>query len=262
MRVPDLSVVLPCYNERVSLAIAVAEYCRVLPAAGIHNFELIVVDDASTDGTGALAEALARSEPRLRLLRHERNEGQVASILDGFRAARGLVLTHNGIDLPFHPRDVARMLASIQDGADVVVVERAHRKVYSPLRKVLSWGNICLLKTLLGSPFTDHNFVQFYRAEVVETVPVRSRGVSTVTPELIVRALRAGFRVESCRAEYHERQEGRSTINPRKVAHALGETFRLWQLMRPVAAARAAAPESAPHTQPRRRASQNSEVSR
>lgn len=243
MLTPELSVILPCYNERAALADAIAVYCRELTAAGVEDFELVVVNDASTDGTGELAEELARSEPRLRVFHHERNQGQSGGILTGFRAARGRVLTHNGIDLPFHPRDAARMLALVRDGADVVVVERANRQAYSLVRKVVSWTNVLLLRLLFGSPFRDHNFVQFYRREVIESLPVVSRGVSTVTAELLFRARRAGYRVEACPAEYHARTVGVSTVTPAKVLHAVTETFRLRWLMwvGPSAARQAAA---------------------
>jgi glycosyltransferase involved in cell wall biosynthesis len=261
VRVPELSVVLPCYNEQASVAVAVASYCRALKEAGLDDFELIVVDDASTDRTGDVAEAIARSEPRVRVLRHDRNRGQVVSILDGFKAARGRVLTHNGIDLPFHPEDSARALAMVRDGVDVVVVERSHRRAYSLARKAISLANVSLLKLLFGTPFADHNFVQFYRAEVIASVPVLSRGVSTVTPELILRALRAGFRVRSCEAEYHERREGRSTITTKKVLKTTWETFRLWRLMRPVVA-EAARPAVIPHPKARQLGGRKREVQR
>lgn len=226
---PELSVVLPCWNEEAALPGAVAVYLSALPASGVESFEVLIVNDASTDRSGAIADELARSDPRVRVLHHERNQGQVAGILNGFRAARGEVVTHNGVDLPFDPADTAAMLQVIREGADVVVVERTTREAYGLLRKVLSAGNVALWRLLFGSPFRDHNFVQFYRRAVVAGLPVVSRGVSTVTPELIVRARRAGFRVVARPAAYHRRRSGSSSITVKKVAHAAIETLRLWR---------------------------------
>lgn len=237
MLTPELSVVLPAYNERDGLAAAAAAYLRDLPAVGVTAFELILVDDGSTDGTGEAAEGLARADDRVRVVRHPRNRGQVAAILSGFRAARGAVLTHNGVDLPFRPADTAGPLGMVRAGADVVVVERADRRAYGVARWAMSRANVALLRLLFGSPFRDHNFVQFFRREVVAAVPVLSAGVSTVTPELILRARRAGFAVRACSAEYHRRATGRSTVTARKAVHTLAETLRLWRLMRPGAAA-------------------------
>jgi glycosyltransferase involved in cell wall biosynthesis len=229
---PDLSIVLPAYNEQASVHAAVDVYRAALDQAGIRDYEIIFVNDGSTDETGVMLDALAEADPRLRVLHHSRNQGQVRAILNGFRAARGRFVTHNGIDLPFQPRDLGRALACFTAGADVVVVERTDRASYGLVRKVLSRANVWLLRLLFGSPFRDHNFVQFFRREVIEVVPVRSTGVSTVTTELIVRSLRHGFRVVPVAAEYHRRQSGRSTITPRKVLHALGQTLWLWWLLR------------------------------
>ena len=225
---PELSIVLPAYNERRGLAAAVETYLRELPAF-VPDFELVVVNDASTDGTGDVADTLAAGDARVRVLHHATNCGQVAAILNGFRAARGRVVTHNGIDLPFHPRDTAGPLERLRAGADVVVVERIDRRAYGFTRWAMSRANVLLLRGMFGSHFRDHNFVQFFRREVVEALPVVSRGVSTVTPELIFRAVRAGFIVEAMPAEYHERATGRSTITLRKAAHAFAETLRLWR---------------------------------
>ncbi len=228
---PELSVVLPAFNESNGLRAAVSCYLAELSAAGIDG-ELIIIDDASTDGTGAVADELAANDARVRVVRHERNLGQVAGIRNGFRHARGAIVTHNGVDLPFHPRDTRRMIEAIRAGSDVVVVQRASRAAYGIRRKVISWANIGMLKLLFGSPFVDHNFVQFYRSEVTRRLPIRSNGVSTVTPELIFRAIRAGYRVTAETAEYHERRTGTSSIRLGKVLHAFGQTIRLWGLLR------------------------------
>jgi dolichol-phosphate mannosyltransferase len=228
---PELTVVLPGYNERAALAAAVDAYRASFTRHGI-DFELLVIDDASTDGMGELADRLAMGDSRIRVLHHERNQGQVAGILHGFREARGCFLTHNGMDLPFNPNATETALALLREGADVVVVERRDRKSYGTVRRVLSWLNVLVLKAVFRSPFRDHNFVQFFRREVVAALPVRTSGVSTVTPELILRALSAGYRVVNATADYHPRQSGRSTITPGMVFRTTRELVRLWQVLR------------------------------
>ncbi len=228
---PELSIILPAYNESAGLAHAVRLYLAELTSVGLEDFEIIVVNDASKDNTGAIAEQLEQEDSRIRVLHHERNQGQAAAILNGFRVARGEVLTHNGVDLPFHPGDTLGPLMQIREGADVVVVERRNRKAYGWYRKVISWCNIALVKTLFRTPFRDHNFVQFYRRHVLETVPVLTKGVSTVTPELIFRARRTGFRVEGTITDYHERRTAKSTVTWRKIVQTTWETLRLWRLL-------------------------------
>ena len=195
----ELTVILPAYNESAAVAVAVKQYLAALPGC-CDGFEIIVVNDGSSDDTGAVADQMAREHSQVRVIHHETNRGQVASLLRAMADGRGRVVTHNGIDLPFEPRETGRMLEHTRDGADVVVVERDDRQAYGLFRQVISWCNIALVKLLLRSPFLDHNFVQAYRRIVLETITVESRGVSTVTPEIILKAHEAGFRVDRMRA--------------------------------------------------------------
>ena len=264
---PPLTVVLPVYDERASLEPALERYRRALVEQGLGDAELLVVDDGSRDGSGELAEALAaawaKSEtastsaaahssaaqaardvgsannvtlasatPRLRVLRHPVNRGQVAALRTGFAAARGTVVTHNGIDLPFAPERTSEALAPFAAGADVVVVERENRAANGVWRTVVSWGNVLVWKLLFGSPFADHNFVQLFRRDVLASLPVVSRGVNTVTAELLLRAHWAGYRVVRLRAPYEQRRTGKSSIRPRAVVRAAREVVRLRLLLR------------------------------
>ena len=229
---PQFSVVLPGYNEREGIQAAIDAYLDALPRCGVSDFEIIIIDDGSTDGTGALADQIAREQPRVRVFHHERNLGMMAAVLHGFRQAKGDVVTYNGVDIPFDPLDTGMALEKIREGADVVVIERTNRDCYGPARKVISWANILVLRGLFRTPFWDHNFVQFFRREALASLTVCSRGVSTFSAELIFRARRNGLRVEGRHAAYHERRTGQSTITARKVFHTAWETLRLWWLLR------------------------------
>lgn len=228
---PELSIILPGYNERESLAAAVEAHRRACESGGIGDFEMIIVDDASSDGMDEVARQLAANDRRIRVLTHIANGGQVEAILTGFRAARGAVVTHNGIDLPFDPNDLIHVMSRFDNGADVVVVERRDRRAYGWGRTLLSWANVAVLRLLFRSPVRDHNFVQFYRREVFASLAVRSRGVSTVTAELIVRAFAAGYRIDRVKADYHARRAGRGTVGAGKAFAALRETLRLRALL-------------------------------
>ncbi len=230
---PRLTLVLPAFNEEASLPQALRRCAESLEHAGLTDHEIIVVNDGSTDRTGELAEAHAARDRRVRVIHHAVNRGQSAAFLHGFARARGRVIGWNGTDLPFDPGDVPRVLDLIDAGADVVVVERRDRSAYGVVRRLISWANVLTLKALFASPLNDHNFVQFFRREVLTALPVRSRGVSTVTAELIFRARRAGYRVAAMTADYHPRRAGSSTITPARVLHTLAETLRLrWILWR------------------------------
>jgi len=227
----ELSIVLPAYNEESAVAGAIETYLQALEPCGA-SFEIVVIDDGSTDGTFAAAERAAEGHPAVRVLRNERNVGQVATILRGLEVSRGEFVMHNGVDLPFDPGDTCKVLARLRDGADVVVVERADRRAYGAVRKLVSWANVRLVRTLFGSPFIDHNFVQAYRRRVLRSIAIESRGVSTVTTELILKSLAAGFRVESLTEQYHARGTGHSSVTVAKIVHTVNELFRLRGILR------------------------------
>jgi glycosyltransferase involved in cell wall biosynthesis len=227
----ELSVILPAYNEGAAVAKAVERYAAALPRF-CRNFEIVVINDGSTDDTLLVARDAARDRPYVRVLNNETNLGQSRSLLRGFAEARGAAVMHNAMDLCFDPDDTGLVLDVLRQGADVVVVERKDRQAYGIVRKVISWGNILLTQALIGSPFTDHNFVQAFRRSVLEAIQVETTGVSTVTTELIVKAHRLGLNVRSLSAAYHARREGKSTITLGKILHTMRELRRLGAIMR------------------------------
>jgi dolichol-phosphate mannosyltransferase len=123
---PALSVVIPAYNEAPNVEPCYRELVEVL-AAGGRAFEVVFVDDGSTDDTAAAVRRLARADPRVRLLRFRRNAGQTAALDAGFRAARGAVVVTMDADLQNDPRDIPRLLAALA-GQDAVCGWRVDRR--------------------------------------------------------------------------------------------------------------------------------------
>ena len=229
----QLSIILPAYNEGEAITVAIEEFARCVPQFGF-DAELIVIDDGSPDDTWQHAQNAAAGVEWIRLLRNERNRGQVYSIQRGFAEARGRVVTHNGVDLMFDPAQSPMLLHEIDNGADVVVVERQNRSAYGVIRKLMSRANVALVHFLLRSPIRDHNFVQAYRREVIDAITIETNGVSTVTTEWIVKAHRMGFRLKSLKLPYHPRVVGESTITWRKTLHSVLQLFRLARVIRRV----------------------------
>ena len=124
-RVPELSVVLPAFNEAESLPLLWSELAAVLDAGG-WPAEVIFVDDGSTDGTAALVRDFRARDPRVRLIRLAANSGLSAALDAGLGRARGGIIVTMDTDLQNDPRDIPRMLAHL-DGYDAVTGWRQRR---------------------------------------------------------------------------------------------------------------------------------------
>ena len=201
---PLITVVMPCHNERST----VAEILNRVLAVPVSK-EIIVVDDASTDGSAEIVEAMAQREPSIRLLRQEKNEGKGAALRRGFKKARGEVVIVQDADLEYDPREYPLLLQPILDGnADVVY---GSRFVGHPRRVMLYWhtlGNSFL--TWLSNITTNLNLTDMetcykaFRREVIQSIPLESNRFG-FEPEITAKIARRGYRIYEVPISYHGR---------------------------------------------------------
>jgi dolichol-phosphate mannosyltransferase len=123
---PAVSLVIPVYNEEENLPVLHGEIRQAMDGAGVP-YEVIYVDDGSTDASPEVLRRLARADARVRILRQRRNAGQSAALDAGFRSARGPVVVTLDADLQNDPADIPRLLERM-DGFDVVSGVRAQRQ--------------------------------------------------------------------------------------------------------------------------------------
>jgi glycosyltransferase involved in cell wall biosynthesis len=148
-----LSVVIPVKDERDNLH-PLAERLRDALCGG-PVWEVVFVDDGSTDDTFAVLADLAAADPRVKAVRLRRNFGQSAAMQAGFDAAAGDVIVTMDGDLQNDPADIPLLLARLTDGYDAVFGQRAKRQDKLLLRKVPSWCANYLIRKVLGVPFRD-----------------------------------------------------------------------------------------------------------
>jgi dolichol-phosphate mannosyltransferase len=241
-------VVLPTYDERENLPTVVALTRAALatcdpPVAGT----VLVVDDASPDGTGELADELAAEHPDVRVLHRERKGGLGGAYLDGFAtalAAGADLVIEMDADLSHDPADVPRLIHAARRGADVVLGSRyaAGGGVEGwPLhRRWLSRAGGRYAAAILGLPLTDlTGGFKCFRASALRMLNrelVHSRGYAFQI-ELTFQAARAGLEIAEVPIVFREREHGRSKMSPAIALEAI------WR----VPAMRLAAIESAPH---------------
>jgi glycosyltransferase involved in cell wall biosynthesis len=223
---------MPGYNEEANVERAVGRAVAALEGSGL-DFEILVVDDGSSDRTGEIAERMAAADRRVRVLRNERNVNYGVSLQRGIRAARGEWILHDGMDLPLAPEEVGEISRHFED-ADVVVMRRLDLGAHPPWRKLTSRVNHLLLRLLFRPRAADLNFVQFYRRSWVQSVRLMSTSPAFVTPELILRAERTGKRVREVGAVFQRREAGRGHFGkPKDVLWTLGDMARLrWSVWR------------------------------
>jgi len=123
---PEISVVIPVYDEEENLPVLAAELRAALGGLG-RSYEILYVDDGSTDGSPGVLRRLAEEDPAVRVIRQRRNAGQSAALDAGFRFARGTIVVTLDADLQNDPADIPRLL-EIMDVFDVVSGVRTHRQ--------------------------------------------------------------------------------------------------------------------------------------
>src|SRR5262249_16311310 len=130
------------------------------------EFEILLINDGSTDGSGEKMEALAARYPEVRVLHNPKNLNVGATIHVGFRAATKTFLVHNAIDLPLAPENMGTLVEKMKN-LDVLILERDSYPGYTPWRLVCSKLNRFLLKVLFDVKVQDLNFTQLYRTACI-----------------------------------------------------------------------------------------------
>lgn len=136
-QVNDISIVIPIYNEEESISFLYRKLLNTLTALN-RKYEIIFVDDGSTDGSLSILEELRKKDNALKIIKFGRNYGQTAAIDAGFKAAQGEVVVTMDGDLQNDPADIPRLLDELKKGFDCISGWRFPRKD-SLMRRLLSW---------------------------------------------------------------------------------------------------------------------------
>ncbi len=224
-----LSFVFPAWNEEEMISqtvVAATEAGQELIAQHeVVDYEIVLVDDGSSDRTPTLIDELAAADTHVRAVHHERNRGLGASVRSGFDAAKGDAILYTDADLPFDLLllQKAFRLLRIYD-ADIVSMYRFDRTAEGPKRYLYSHLYNWLVRSLLGVRLRDVNFAgKLIRREVLDRVDLRSEG-SFVDVELMAQAVRLGFNIIQFGVDYFPRTRGTSTLaDPGVIAGIIGD---------------------------------------
>lgn len=201
MNGPDLSIVMPVYNERETIERAVA---GVLEAAAAPSFELVIVDDGSTDGTSEILEQTTWPD-EVRLLRHDRNRGKGAAVRTALAEAKGRFSAIMDADLEYDPRDLRLLLEPLISGRAEVVYGTRSFKSHSAYsfwyvvgnRGVTFAANL-LYNSWISDIMTGHKAMS---TELFRSLDLRERGFA-IEAEITARLLARGVRIYEIPIEY------------------------------------------------------------
>lgn len=227
----SLSIVVPAYNEGQNLYAAVLDVLTAARWAGLDDFEIIVVNDGSTDDTGRVADCLARQCAQIRVVHHPRNAGLRAAYESGLAVATLAYVT-------WVPGDGEMALASIGDifravgSADLVIPYHGtpHKRTW--LRRLLTWGSTAQLNWLLGHDLNYWQGTVVYPRALALRLP-RTEAGFFVMAEMLACALERDLTYTEVPLEHQERLSGVSkAVGWSKVWAAQKLILRLWWRLR------------------------------
>ena len=216
------------YVERAVRA-AEDECQRLIDIGEIAAYELLIIDDCSTDRTAEIADALAEADPRIRVVHHPVNRGLGGSIKTGFGNVRGDVVLYTDADLPFEMLELGRALRVLRHyEADMVSAYRLDRTGEGPRRAVYSFIYNALVQMSFGTRVRDINFAfKLVRRHVLDVAQPVSEG-SFIDAELVIRAQKLGFHIVQIGVDYFPRSRGVSTLSsPAVIRRMLSEMREL-----------------------------------
>jgi len=226
MSVPGAVVCLPTYNERDNLEPMVRALAEVLPEGG----RVLVIDDNSPDGTGEIADRLAAELPWLEVLHRPEKQGLGRAYVDGFHHALAegadLVLEMD-CDFSHDPRDLPRLIASVEAGADLALgsryVEGGGTENWGLVRRLISRGASIYTRVLLMPIHDATGGFKCFRRTVLESIDLESIDAAgyVFQIETTYRTLRKGFRVVEVPIRFVDRTAGESKMSRAIVLEAI-----------------------------------------
>lgn len=208
MSYPSITIAIPAYNEEENIEWIVKDCLNSLPKY-FSNYEVLVVDDGSKDGTGEISDRLSKKYKNLRVI-HQKNGGYSHAMLTGIRNAKKEFVAYVPADGQYTVSDMSKMYP-LMESSDLVLGYRGIRKDYNFYRKFISYGYLIFLWLLFGITVKDLNGPNIWRVSEVnklkEIYSVKSKGVFLLA-EIVARFKKKGLRITEAPSVYRSRRGG------------------------------------------------------
>ena len=229
-KVKKVSIVIPVFNEEENVPILYERLKEVLDSLP-YEYEIIFVNDGSTDGTGKVLEEIAKKDKKVKVVEFARNFGQTPAMVAGMDYATGdVIITMDG-DLQNDPKDIPRLLEKIEEGYDVVSGWRKNRKDAAVSRKLPSKIANWLIGKLTGVKIHDYGCtLKAYRSDVIKRVRLYGE-LHRFIPAL-ASTVTSVDRIIEIPVEHHPRVYGKSKYGISRTFKVISDLFFIWFMKR------------------------------
>ncbi len=229
-RLPGISVFLPSHNEEPNVERVVRGFLAELPRVA-DDYEVIVVNDGSTDKTGTIADRLASENSRVRVVHHEKNRGYGGAVISGIRAATQPYVVLADGDGQFDPKEIESLAAYVPE-YDVVVGKRIRRADHL-MRRINGKAWTMLVRIVLGIGVSDIDCgFKLFKREFLDGMELRAHG-AMISTELMARVVGRGAKIKEVGVHHLPRLAGeQSGANVKVIARAFKELFALYGELR------------------------------
>ncbi|MBW8042122.1 MAG: glycosyltransferase family 2 protein [Planctomycetes bacterium] len=226
----SISVFFPCYNEQDNVARTVQQAITVLEKIKA-DFEIIIVDDGSSDNTDAIADEIAARNSRVKVVHHHTNLGYGAALKSGFKAAKKEFVFYTDGDGQFDINEMPPLLP-LMEQFDIVSCYRLNRQD-SLVRKLNGWGWTKLVCFFFGMKIRDIDCAfKLYRTDIFDNIELSSAG-ALIDAEILARAVRKGYSITQKGVHHLPRTAGEQTgANLKVILRAFRELFKLRRQIR------------------------------
>jgi len=227
----DLSLVVPCYNEGSNIGVVLEEITTHLQCNDVARYEIIVVNDGSTDNTTAVLKKAKARYPALRVATHDRNLGLGMALRTGFALTRGKYVSFLPADGEVGADQLLKIYA-LREKADAVVTARIRNNIYPFYREILSFGWRKIMRVLLGFDAKKMDGIYLIRGEMLRSFKLRSTS-GFVQYEIMMNCVKRKAVFVKSTMECRPRLSGFSKVlNLRTIAKSLVEPLKLRLAMR------------------------------
>ena len=218
-----LSIILPVYNEEENVPVIYEELKSVLDKIN-KNYEIIFIDDGSTDKTFEVLEKLHKKNPKVKIIKFRKNFGQSAALQAGFDNCRGEIVISMDSDLQNNPRDIPKLIEKLDEGYDCVCGWR-HKREDSFSKKVLSKIASLMRRPLIGTDLHDFGCTfRVYKKDCVKELELYGEMHRYIPPMLRWK----GFRVSEMEVNHRKRLHGKTKYNCKRVMKGFVDMINVW----------------------------------